>query len=349
MGGVVPKAGYPNSSKSRAVRFICSWNGTCSTITTDKELSSDPKPVSIAYRSDKTGLEVIAMLRHASELYGFTAQCEDGIIGTLGDLYFDEEEWQIRYAAIQIEEPIQTRTALVSVTALGKPDYKKGVIPISLPREKVYNSPETDVDLPVTREYEVALHRYYEWPVYWGQVSFLDTPRTKGMADPSIPFEGGVQPGEYEREAPDSYNYDEGDYEASQALASGEPDDDELKQLEFAEPAEDRTYSQYIHSTRRIRDYTLQTTDEQNVSCGDVLVDESDWTVRYLVVRPRLTVQDRHVLLPIQQIREVRAATAEILLGLSQEDLDDSPEYNKKRPQDYERNLYAFYDKRGLT
>lgn len=291
----------------------------------------------------------VAMLRHASELYGFSARCTDGDIGTIGDIYFDEEEWQVRYFAVQIEEPIETRTALVSIASVGEPDWNKGVVPIDLEKQKVYNSPETDVDLPVTREYEMALHRYYEWPVYWGQVSFLDTPRTKRMADPSIPFEDGITPGEDEREAPDAYNYDEGDYEASQALASGEPDDDELRQLEFAEPAEERTYSQFIHSSRRMRDYTILTTDEKEVTCDDVLIDPADWTVRYLVVRPRLSATDRHVLLPIQQIRDIRGATSEIFIGLSNDDLQDSPEYRaKSKAEDYERKLYAFYDQRGL-
>ncbi|MBD3345892.1 MAG: hypothetical protein GF401_12585 [Chitinivibrionales bacterium] len=290
------------------------------------------------------------MLRRATEFFGIIVQCSDGDVGTVKDLYFDEEEWNMRYIAIQIEEPIEARTALVAITALGSFDWDNRILKLPLTREKVYNSPETDVDLPISREYEMALHRYYEWPVYWGQSSFMDTPRVKKMDETGIPYEDGTRGVDEEREAPDAYNYDEGDYGAAQTLASGEPEDEEMRELEFAEPSEERSYSASIHSAGRIREYTILTTDEQGAACNDVLIDDSDWSVRYLIAKPPQKVKEKYILLPVGHISDFRSATSEIELTLSNDDLQKSPAYDEKEGTDvYERKLYAFYDERGLT
>ncbi|MBD3320923.1 MAG: hypothetical protein GF350_07520 [Chitinivibrionales bacterium] len=290
------------------------------------------------------------MMRWASDVYDSVARCNDGDMGTVTDLYFDEEELHIRYAAIHIEEPIEARDVLISTVALEDTGDACGIVKISLPEEKVYNSPEVNVDLPITREYEMALHRYYEWPVYWGQVSFLDTPRTKGMPGPGIPYENGARPADREREAPDAYSYDEGDYEAAQKLASGEPDDDEMKELEFSESTEERSYSSSIHSMKRLNEYTLITSDEQRFSCSNILFDNADWLLRYLEVIPAQGSRGSTVLLPVGHIRNFRSATAEIELDLSRDELMHSPPFDENISlNSYEQQLYAYYDEQGLT
>lgn len=288
------------------------------------------------------------MIWRADRIFGWTVQCSDGEVGTVSDLYFDEEQWAVRYVVIHIEEPIEATTALVSVTAVDSLDWDGRILRLALESEKIRNSPEVDTDLPVTREYETALHRYYEWPVYWGQVSFLDTPRTKGMGDPAVPHRQGRRFGA-PAEAPDAYNYDEGDYEEAQNLASGEPDDEEVRELEFAEPAEERTYSSSLHSVSRMRENSPITVDEERLAVMGLLVDDEDWTIRHLVVATDAEFKEQQVLVPVGHVKGFRAATAELDLDLSGDDIRGSPSYHGNMEiADYERNLYAYYDREGL-
>ena len=43
------------------------------------------------------------MLRNASELKHFTIRATDGEIGTVEDIYFDDETWAIRYLTVETD------------------------------------------------------------------------------------------------------------------------------------------------------------------------------------------------------------------------------------------------------
>ncbi|MBD3419616.1 MAG: hypothetical protein GF398_05800 [Chitinivibrionales bacterium] len=289
------------------------------------------------------------MVRHAKEYFTLEVKSNDTHVGTVKDLYFDQEEWRVRYIAVEYEEALQTRTALISVEAVSSVNWEERILKTSASQQKVYNSPQTDIDLPVSREYELALHRYYEWPEYWGQVSFLDTPRAKHMPDPEIPYEDGVR-AEGQMEAPNAYTYGEGDYETAQTLAVGEADDDEMQELEFASPAEERSYSSSIHSAARLGEFRIYSDDEHPFACTDILLVEEDWAVRYLMLKPRLAITENPVLLPVGQIRDLHAASSEIVLALSKDEINKTPQYTGKTAlKAYEHKLYAYYNKRGMA
>jgi hypothetical protein len=59
------------------------------------------------------------------------------------------------------------RKVLISLVALGHPDWKLHKFPVNLTCEQVRNSPEIDTKMPVHRQHEAALHEYYLWPRYW--------------------------------------------------------------------------------------------------------------------------------------------------------------------------------------
>src|SRR5690606_36357266 len=39
--------------------------------------------------------------------------------------------------------------------------------PVDLTQEQVENSPDLDLDQPISRQHQTALHAYYSWPIYW--------------------------------------------------------------------------------------------------------------------------------------------------------------------------------------
>ena len=41
------------------------------------------------------------MLRNAKDLHGFTIRATDGELGTVDQLYFDDETWAIRYLTVE--------------------------------------------------------------------------------------------------------------------------------------------------------------------------------------------------------------------------------------------------------
>jgi len=106
------------------------------------------------------------MLRTASHLKGTTIAATDGEIGSAQDLYFDDHSWTVRYLMVDTGSWLPGRQVLISPrSVLSVTDESK--IPVSLTKSQVENSPSTDMDKPVDRQYEEEYARYYGYPYYW--------------------------------------------------------------------------------------------------------------------------------------------------------------------------------------
>jgi len=108
------------------------------------------------------------MLRSLKELLGYELLAKDGLIGKVHNFLFDDENWRVRYMVVDTGPWILGRKVLISMSALGQPVWASETFPVDLTREQVENSPEADLAKPVSRRYEERLHRYYNWPAYWG-------------------------------------------------------------------------------------------------------------------------------------------------------------------------------------
>ena len=101
------------------------------------------------------------MLRQSKDLQDLAVVATDGAIGDVKDFFFDDEAWAIRYLVIDAGSWISSRKVLISPIAAGKPDWASKVLPVSLTREQVKNSPDIDTEMPVTRQHETDYLDYY--------------------------------------------------------------------------------------------------------------------------------------------------------------------------------------------
>lgn len=108
------------------------------------------------------------MLRSVHNLGKFTIGARDGEIGQVHAFLFDGHTWVVRYLVVDTGKWLPGRKVLITPAALGRPDWENRVFPVDLTREQVKNSPDIDVDKPVSRQREVELHSYYDWAPYWG-------------------------------------------------------------------------------------------------------------------------------------------------------------------------------------
>jgi hypothetical protein len=129
------------------------------------------------------------MLRKVRELRTYTLQVPNGFIGEIGDLYFDDATWTVRYLVANGSAWLSSRQVLISPIALGKIDDMKNTLDVNLTVEQVGNSPSIDSEKPVSREYEAEYYRYYGWPFYWvgeerwGWATYPMDMRLPGMSD----------------------------------------------------------------------------------------------------------------------------------------------------------------------
>ncbi|MGB7934221.1 MAG: PRC-barrel domain-containing protein [Gammaproteobacteria bacterium] len=96
-----------------------------------------------------------------------TLHAVDGAIGTVEALYFDEVNWAVRYLLVDTKDWLMGRRVLISPVAVGEVRAEEQTMFIELTRAQIETSPPLDTDQPVSRRYEEAYYRHYNWPVYW--------------------------------------------------------------------------------------------------------------------------------------------------------------------------------------
>ena len=107
------------------------------------------------------------MLKNANHLKGLVIQARDGEIGTVDQLYFDDESWAIRYLTVKTGGWLEDREVLISPFSVTNVDWPAKRVDVALTKKQVKDSPSIDTQRPVSRQYETEYLGYYGYPNYW--------------------------------------------------------------------------------------------------------------------------------------------------------------------------------------
>ena len=112
------------------------------------------------------------MLIIAKQIRKCTIEGTDGTVGTIKDLLFDDKKWKVRYLDIDTGRWLSDRRVVLSPEVIRATDYAGGRLTAPLTREQVENSPSLQSHLPVSRQHEMELARYYAWGAYWANAEW---------------------------------------------------------------------------------------------------------------------------------------------------------------------------------
>jgi hypothetical protein len=105
-------------------------------------------------------------LESTSEVTGFDIQATDGEIGHVEDFILDDADWMIRYVIVDTRNWLPGRKVLISPKWLREVHWAEKKVSVDMTRESIKNSPEY-VPETLDRDYEMQLHRHYDFPPYW--------------------------------------------------------------------------------------------------------------------------------------------------------------------------------------
>ena len=249
------------------------------------------------------------MLRSVDELKGYTIEATDGDVGEVVQFYFDDGKWTIRYLVADTGGWLSGRKVLISPGALGKVDWNSKKLHVSMTKERVENSPDIATDRPVSRQHETAYYDYYGYPYYWAG------PQLWG----DFPFPAYPQP-----------------------TAAGAPPS--AVQREVA-TASHRQEDVHLRSTQEVTNYYIEANDGDIGHVDDFLVDDENWTIRYVVVDTRNWWPGKKVLISPEWIRSVSWTDSRVYVDLSRDAIKNGPEYDPSAPlsREYESRLYNHY------
>ncbi|MFZ3321189.1 MAG: PRC-barrel domain-containing protein [Usitatibacter sp.] len=262
------------------------------------------------------------MLRGLKDLQDYEIHATDGNIGHVKDFYFDDEAWVIRYLIVDTGTWLSGRKVLISPISIGRPDWAQKLLPVSITKEQVENSPDIDTEKPVSRQHEMGYLSYYGYQNYWGGAGLwgaVSYPSLWGLGYPDmIPTRQVVQP------------------ESEKAIAR-------------AEAAHARNEDHHLRSCEAIVGYHIQATDGEIGHVQGLLVDEETWAIRYLVVDTNNWWLGHRVLIAPQWIKKMSWSDTTVSLDLTWQQVKDAPEYDSAAGLDrkQEASIYDHYGRPG--
>jgi hypothetical protein len=264
----------------------------------------------------------VDMLRSAKDLENCAIRATDGLIGHVKDLYFDDQAWGIRYLVVETGAWLSSRKVLISPIAIGQPDWTGKILPVSITKEQVKNSPDIDTDKPVSRQHERQYLDYYQYPFYWAG---------EGL------FAQGGYPGST------LVGLSSRDFDADYREARAQ-DDRAAAQAERREDVDP-----HLRSAKAIMDYHIEATDGGIGHVRDLLLDEGTWAIRYLIVNTSAWWFGHQVLIAPQWIQDMSWLNTTMSVKLTRQAVKDSPAYDPATPlsRDYEVNLYRHHRRSG--
>jgi sporulation protein YlmC with PRC-barrel domain len=106
-------------------------------------------------------------LRSTRAVTGYYIHAKDGEIGHVEDFLVDDDTWAIRYLIIDTQNWWTGKKILISPKWIERISWSESKVYVDLLRESIKQSPEYAKDSPLTRDYEIGLHRHYAHRGYW--------------------------------------------------------------------------------------------------------------------------------------------------------------------------------------
>jgi len=230
------------------------------------------------------------MLLVISALKGYSVEASDGRIGTVSDFLFDDLTWKLRWLVVDIGSWLSERKVLIHPSAIREADYEREELAVSLTKALVEGSLDILQDPPVSRQIESNLYGYYNWDPVWGGAGYF------GGNPIAMPL---VSP-----------------------LFFGGPTSDEATTL-----VSDDT-DPHLRSTTEVKGYHVHATDGDIGHVENLIVDDTGWDIRYLIVDTRNWWAGKHVLVSPYAVREIDWAERYIRLDLTRDKVKSSPPWD---------------------
>lgn len=101
----------------------------------------------------------------------------------------------------------------------------------------------------------------------------------------------------------------------------------------------------HLRSSDEVRNYGIRARDGEIGQVKDFILEEPDWTIRYLEVDTRKWLPGKHVLLETSWIEQVEWDVQQVTVDLSRETIETAPPYDPSKVIDraYQVALYKHY------
>ena len=230
------------------------------------------------------------MLHILKDLKGLKVAATDQNFGVVQDVLFDDLAMVVRYFVVKTGSWLDERPVLIAPQAIKGIHPESGVLVSNLSRKDIEASPQLEANVPVARRYEESLAEHYAWEPYWAM-----------PIDPSFGPFGMMMPGIFY--AGQGLPY----HTSPQVALARDP---------------------HLQSAAEIAGYALRAEDGEVGHVRDLLIDASDWQIKYLVVDTGYWYARRPVVIDRTWITGIDWVAHDIDVHLRRDDIKNAPPYD---------------------
>lgn len=257
------------------------------------------------------------MLWNASAINRYAIAASDGDIGTISDFLFDDTNWLVRWLVVDTGNWLSSRKVLLPSSALAHLDAQKEECSINLTMQQIKDSPDVDTDQPVSRQMETSIYGYYGYNPNWSSgYGYLG-----GMG-----YMGG-------------YGYMGGMGGAMPVSPRSRQRDEEL-----AGAGQNRD-DVHLRSVQAVTGYHIHASDGQIGHVEDFLIEDADWSVRYLVVDTKNWWPGKKVLISPRSVKEIDWNDRLVIINVDRRKVEGGTAYDSSVTIDraFEEKFLTYY------
>ena len=224
------------------------------------------------------------MQHTVKSLTGFKMNATDGEMGEVKELYFDDENWAVRYLIVETGNWFSNKKVLISPQALLTPDWSNKNFPINLTKDQIKNSPDIDTARPVSHRQQIEMYGHYAWERYGGS-GFYAGGSAAVMNLPPVIDEEIIKENDPDR------NHD---------------DDDP-----------------HLRSTEKVSGYFIHATDGDIGHINDFMIESDTWKITNIIIDTHNWIGGKKILIPVRHVKEIQWDNFKIIVDVSKEYLND--------------------------
>ena len=259
------------------------------------------------------------MLRPISELKHLKLRASDGDFGHVKEIFFDDTSWMTRYLVADTGGWLSGRQVLISPFALRPVDELDRVLPVNLTKKQIEDSPLSDTDEPLSRQFEDDYYDYYGWPGNWS-----------GGADlGAAPYLG---PG------------------VALAAARAEDHASQLNEQVGVGTLPRVAHDPRLRSSADTTGHHLHASDGDIGHVVDFLVDDVTWKIGFIIAATTNWWPGKKVLISPRWIRDLDWSESRVVITATRAQVQAVPEYRDQKhvTADHEAELHRHFELPGL-
>lgn len=225
------------------------------------------------------------------DLKGDAILARNGKLGSLKDVYFDDERWTVCYFVVDTGGWFSGREALISPHLVRAHEGRARELQVELTREELERAPGPAEHPPASRLHEAARGAASAYPAY----------RSAPYLWVGTPSPLAVPPPQLERDPGDARN-------------------------EAAVQAQKRAEQSHLRSAAELVGYHIHARDGDLGHVEDFVVESDTWTITGMVVDTRNWLPGKKVLVPPSAVESVDWHARRVAVRRTRAELERSPE-----------------------